>query len=100
MIVYLENLKNIKKLHIYKTNGSMLHLDTSLFPSTGWLNREVAAFPLCLAAASQSRALKGIISVSFTSPQSFLGYKMIVQRNAQFCSSLMHVALNINESTQ
>lgn len=22
MIVYLENLKNIKKLHIYKTNGS------------------------------------------------------------------------------
>lgn len=60
----------------------MLHLDTSLFPSTGWLNREVAAFPLCLAAASQSRALKGIISVSFTSPQSFLGYKMIVQRNA------------------
>lgn len=24
----------------------MLHLDTSLFPSTGWLNREVAAFPL------------------------------------------------------
>lgn len=78
----------------------MLHLDTSLFPSTGWLNREVAAFPLCLAAASQSRALKGIISVSFTSPQSFLSYKMIVQRNAQFGSSLMHVALNINESTQ
>lgn len=96
-----EKLTNIKKLRIYKTNGSNYVAFRHVFVSQ---YRFIKPRSSCVSSMSSRRitvkSTQGNYQRFIYLAAELLSYKMIVQRNAQFGSSLMHVALNINESTQ